>query len=269
MHLPSVLRRRPSAPLIISLAALFVSLGGVGYAAVSLPANSVGTAQIRNNAVTYQKINPDSVGRVRLADSGVINSKIANNAVSYLKIQPSSVGRVRANLDQLQARVAATCSSTNQAISGISSAGTPTCSSAPPLQFGAVTTSPVTVSSDTAPASILTKPLPGASSYIGFANPLVKVTGGASGQHVTVSCRLAVGPATTATQTASVTFDRSGATPPDQTASIPLQVVAPSSTSSITASLTCTRSVAGTPATPVPAVTVSASFNALQTQSNN
>jgi hypothetical protein len=267
MHLPSLLRRRPSAALIIALAALFVSLGGIGYAAVLLPANSVGTAQIQNNAVTYKKINPESVGRVRLANGGVINSKLANNSVSYLKIQPSSVGRVRANLDQLQARVTGTCSATNQAISAIGGSGTTTCASAPPLEFGAVTTSPVTVASDTAPASILTKPLPGASSYIGFANPLVKVTGGAAGQHVTVSCRLAVGPATTATQTSSVSFDRSGTTPPDQTDSIPLQVVAPSSTSSITASLSCTRTVA--PATPAPTVSVTGSFNALQTQSNN
>jgi hypothetical protein len=266
MHFPSVLRRRPSAPLIISVAALFVSLGGVGYAAVSLPANSVGSAQIQNNAVTYKKINPNSVGRVRLADGGVVNSKLANNSVSYLKIQPSAVGRVRANLDQLQARVANTCSSTNQAISAISGTGTATCSSAPPLEFGAVTTSPVTVSSDTTAASIVTKSLPGGSSYLAFANPLVKVTGGASGQHVTVSCTLAVGPATTATQTASVTFGVPSGTP-DQTASIPLQVVAPSSTSAITSTLSCTRTVA--PATPAPTVTVAGALNALQTQSNN
>ena len=49
-----------------------MSLGGVGYAAISLPNNSVGTAQLSNNAVT--------------------NSKIKNNAVSYKKIQPGAVG---------------------------------------------------------------------------------------------------------------------------------------------------------------------------------
>ena len=105
MHSRSLSRRRPSAPMIISLAALLVSLGGVSYAAVSLPAGSVGTEQIRDNAVTYKKIQPSSVGRVRLADGGVVNSKLANSSVSYLKIQPEAVGHVRANLDQLQARV--------------------------------------------------------------------------------------------------------------------------------------------------------------------
>lgn len=36
--------------------ALFVALGGVSYAAVTLPAQSVGTKQIRNHAVTPSKV---------------------------------------------------------------------------------------------------------------------------------------------------------------------------------------------------------------------
>jgi len=49
--------RAPSPSLVISLIALFVALGGTTYAATSLPANSVGTAQLRNKAVTPAKIN--------------------------------------------------------------------------------------------------------------------------------------------------------------------------------------------------------------------
>lgn len=49
--------RAPSPALVISLIALFVALGGTTYAAVNLPANSVGTAQLKNNAVTAAKIN--------------------------------------------------------------------------------------------------------------------------------------------------------------------------------------------------------------------
>ena len=37
MRLKSLVRRRPSAPMVVSFVALFVSLGGAGYAAVSLP----------------------------------------------------------------------------------------------------------------------------------------------------------------------------------------------------------------------------------------
>ncbi len=51
-------RMRPSPALVISLIALFVALGGTSYAAINaLPRNSVGTAQIKNGAVTGAKLN--------------------------------------------------------------------------------------------------------------------------------------------------------------------------------------------------------------------
>jgi hypothetical protein len=50
--------RAPSPALVISLIALFVALGGTTYAATSLPANSVGTTQLKNGAVTASKLNP-------------------------------------------------------------------------------------------------------------------------------------------------------------------------------------------------------------------
>jgi hypothetical protein len=48
--------RAPSPALVISLIALFVALGGTAYAATSLPANSVGTRQLKKGAVTAAKI---------------------------------------------------------------------------------------------------------------------------------------------------------------------------------------------------------------------
>ena len=51
-------RFHPSPALVISLIALFVALGGTSYAAItSLPANSVGTKQLKNSAVTGTKLN--------------------------------------------------------------------------------------------------------------------------------------------------------------------------------------------------------------------
>jgi hypothetical protein len=51
-------RFHPSPALVISLIALFVALGGTSYAAIAtLPANSVGTVQLKNRAVTSSKIN--------------------------------------------------------------------------------------------------------------------------------------------------------------------------------------------------------------------
>jgi hypothetical protein len=45
----------------IGLLALFVALGGTSYAAAKLPRNSVGTAQIKNHAVTTAKLSTSTV----------------------------------------------------------------------------------------------------------------------------------------------------------------------------------------------------------------
>jgi hypothetical protein len=46
---------------VIALIALFVALGGTSYAALNLPAGSVGTPQLKNRSVTASKLNPSSV----------------------------------------------------------------------------------------------------------------------------------------------------------------------------------------------------------------
>ena len=57
--------RRPKPATVISLMALFIALGGTGYAAIKLPANSVGTKQLKKNAVTLQKIKPSAQKALR------------------------------------------------------------------------------------------------------------------------------------------------------------------------------------------------------------
>jgi hypothetical protein len=54
---------RPSPAMAVACAALFVSLGGVGYAAIVLPANSVGTKHLKRNAVTSAKVKQHSLLR--------------------------------------------------------------------------------------------------------------------------------------------------------------------------------------------------------------
>src|SRR5258707_13703166 len=46
----------------VAYLALFVALGGTSYAAFSLPANSVGTKQLRNHSVTPIKLDPKTIG---------------------------------------------------------------------------------------------------------------------------------------------------------------------------------------------------------------
>ena len=60
-----IVSRRPSPATIISLVALFVALGGTGYAAVALaPKNTVGSAQVINGSL--QKIDLSKEGGQRL-----------------------------------------------------------------------------------------------------------------------------------------------------------------------------------------------------------
>src|SRR3982751_298680 len=53
--------RRPTPSLVISILALFVAMGGTGYAALKLPKNSVGSKQIKKNAVTGTKVKNGSL----------------------------------------------------------------------------------------------------------------------------------------------------------------------------------------------------------------
>ncbi len=57
--------RAPSPPLVISLIALFVALGGTSYAAIALPKNSVGTKQLKNGAVTKTKISKKTLTQLK------------------------------------------------------------------------------------------------------------------------------------------------------------------------------------------------------------
>ena len=51
---------------VVAYVALFVALGGTSYAAVNLPAGSVGNRQLKNHSVTPIKLDPGSIaGYVR------------------------------------------------------------------------------------------------------------------------------------------------------------------------------------------------------------
>ena len=55
------LRRHPSPALVVACLALAAALGGTGYSAVVLPANSVGTKQLKNHSVIAAKVVPHSL----------------------------------------------------------------------------------------------------------------------------------------------------------------------------------------------------------------
>jgi hypothetical protein len=55
------LRDRLTYANVMSTVAVFVALGGVSYAVSTLPANSVGTKQLRKHSVTSVKLSPRTV----------------------------------------------------------------------------------------------------------------------------------------------------------------------------------------------------------------
>jgi len=256
--------RRPSAAFAVAVIALFVALGGVGWAQLSLPAGSVGTAQLRNGAVTSSKIADGSIGNLKLKVGSIGPRKLMNNAVGIDQV----------NANQVQARVVGTCRGAG-AIATIAATGQVTCTSTPPQEFGADTSPPVQLGAGA--ATIASKSLPAGSSYLVFADPEVlinNVDAGGAGlprQQVEVDCTLSVAPSTGATVTRTLIAglpDEAGQNPgtPESGDSISLALPAPAAAGVSTATVSCADTFSGPAA---PTVTVSSNINAIQTAGNN
>jgi hypothetical protein len=84
-------RKRLSFANVTSAIALFVALGGTSYAAITLPTNSVGKAQIRADAVGKSEAATNSIGRFEIRSSGVGRSEIATNAVGASEVRPNAI----------------------------------------------------------------------------------------------------------------------------------------------------------------------------------
>jgi hypothetical protein len=252
--LRSLTSRRPSAALVISSAALFMSMGGVGVAATGL----IGTSQIRNDAVTFSKIAPNSVGKVRLADGGVVNSKLAHDSVSYKDIQPGAVGSVRSNINQMQERVKGTCAA-GSAFASVNNKGAATCNATAPQEYGSSATATAATLNGTA-ATTGTVALPTGPTYLGFANTRLTATSGANAVPVTVKCTFTVGATTTSQTTVLRTDGTSGDT---TSATVPMQLPGAAGTSTVA----CTATVPS--GDTLPAVTGLSAINAIATAANN
>jgi hypothetical protein len=249
LRLKSLARRRPSAPMVVSFVALFVALGGASYAAVTLPRNSVGSAQLQNN----------SVG----------NFKLKSNAVGPKKIINGSVGAKQVNSSQVQLRVSNACSS--GAIASVGLSGTVTCTPTLGNEYGSNTAATTLGTSAT---QVATQSLAAGSSYLVMAYPHAVITAGAAGQHVEVDCTLSVPagsgtppPANPTTTTKTLAVDVGSTTHP-AAGTIPLVLPVASSTSVQPATVNCTETAVD-PSSPAPTVKVDTTISAIQTASNN
>jgi hypothetical protein len=96
--MPSLLKRRPSAALVIASLALFVALGGPAQAARLITGNqvknrSLQTKDLSRKAVKTLRDTPrGSVGERKLANGGVTNAKLRDGAVTAVKVAPATIG---------------------------------------------------------------------------------------------------------------------------------------------------------------------------------
>lgn len=243
MSLRSLARRRPSAALVVSFLALFVSLGGAGWAALRIPPRSVGNAQLQNFSVGAAKLKPNSVGAT--------------------KIIAGAVGAQQVNSSQVQLRVSGPC--TAGAIQSISVAGNVTCTQVQSNEYGTSAT-PVVLANGS--MTVATESLPGGTSYLLMAYPhaVISGTNGVT-QRVEVDCTLSVPPGTGTSSTTKSLAVELGSSGDSQAATIPLVLPVASATGAQAATVSCADTA--TPGTPAPSVAVDSTLNALQTASNN
>jgi hypothetical protein len=244
----SLMRRRPSAALVVSFLALFVALGGAGWAALRVPPNSVGTAQLQNSSVS--------------------NAKLRGNSVGPGKIIPGAVGARQVNSSQVQLRITSSC--LIGAVQSFTASGDVTCTPALPNEYG-ISPSASTLGAAPPQVAALSLPAgPSGSSYLVIGN--VKVAVGETApqpatepQSVEVRCSMSlIGSSGTSGE-----FDANlgGAGPTTQSGTIPLVLPVAVSGSQQVAGVTCSQSAS--PSSPAPGVVVTPTINAIQTAGNN
>jgi hypothetical protein len=225
---PARRMHRPSAAMCVSLVALFVALSGGAYAAVTIPAKSIGATQLKSFAVTNPKLGVSSVGS--------------------RKIMPGAVGDYRVNRNEVQLRVTGTCTGTDQAITSVSVSGTTTCGTSSPAESDSGVGKQTTIATGTTATSLASYSIAGGTAYEVHADPSIEVSGtaaGIAGAHVLVTCTLAAGTSTTAVDTENVTVNVDAAGDPEY-ASVPLNLIAPTNANAETATLGCTQVTSGT-----------------------
>jgi hypothetical protein len=84
--------RVPQPATVISCVALFVALGGTGYAVTALPDDSVGSRQLRASAVKEAELGNRAVVTRKLADQAVTNPKLARGAVTADRVAADALG---------------------------------------------------------------------------------------------------------------------------------------------------------------------------------
>jgi hypothetical protein len=227
---------------IVATVAMFLAIGGGAYAVTSLPADSVGTIQLKKHAVTARKL--------------------ARGAVHAAGIRTGAVGARQIDSSEVQHRVGGSCASPS-AIANVNEDGSVGCVSTLPAEYGVNENSQEVTLSGTF-TTLATKTLPAGSSYLVLANVELAFTGPAT-REAGAQCTLADDPLARQSESSYVTLP----TKPEPVASssLPLQIAVPAARTATTVSLYCSQ-FEGLGATTT-AGTVGWGLNAIQTAGNH
>jgi hypothetical protein len=87
-------RRVPSPAMVVACLALTVALAGTSYAAIRLPANSVGTVQLKRAAVIGAKVKKNTLTGTQIRESSLTIVPSALNATSADSADSAALGRL-------------------------------------------------------------------------------------------------------------------------------------------------------------------------------
>lgn len=117
-------RLRPTPAMVVALIALFVAMGGIGYAAAKIGSkdikvNAVKSRHIANGAVTKKAIHRGAVVGVKIANGTVTGRKLASNSIRASKLAGTVDGLNSVNVPaNATASTTVTCPAGGQALSG-------------------------------------------------------------------------------------------------------------------------------------------------------
>ena len=80
------LRPRLTYANVMATVALFVALGGGAYAATALPANSVGSKQLKKSAVVSGKIKNNAIDRSKVRDNSLTGADLRESSVAEVPL---------------------------------------------------------------------------------------------------------------------------------------------------------------------------------------
>jgi len=107
--------RRPSPALAVSLIALFVALGGTGYAAVTINGKD-----LKNKSVAGKKLKSKTITASKIKDKTITGAKLKDDTVTGTQVAESTLGKVPSatSADTATTATTATTASNASALGG-------------------------------------------------------------------------------------------------------------------------------------------------------